>query len=409
MEVLDFSALFTLFMASAYDVLLPGHMTPLLIAFLLSGRGKVNVWRLCLGMALGHSIIMSGAIVAGMGVKTVLQSPMLGQFGLISRQVIYGLAAVCGVYFTYIAIRSWRHARSDEHTHTHMPSPGAHHPFFLGVAFGVVPCPATAGYAVIGMQMSMLLWQAIIAVVAGMMVSLSLIGLGVFYMPRLGRRLHKGLQGTPLYTLAAIVCFAYAVYGALQFHKDYPLTWHRMWAWVDPIASGEKELRRFYAVDIHDDDDADIAVHERDDGRYDVTFSFEYLGAQPRDLLPRLGCPAPFVIMSRDEYSTFLRTLREYLDTTTGASWHPAGVFMARHISMIHHVSIATNRPADILVSRTPSGVCVEVTNDVLDRAPANFLEMLGMSTTTTDVSRVEYDMFLSRLHASLSLTPLNQ
>ncbi len=281
MEALDFSGLFTLFIASAYDVLLPGHLTPLLIAFLISGRGRINIWALCLGMALGHSVVMSTAIVLGIVLKATLLSPVFGQFGIVSRHVIYSVSFVFGLYFSYVAYKEYTRQRTHaHHQHPHSTGPGHAHPFWLGVLLGAVPCPATAGYAVIGMHLTAFLWMALSAVFAGMLLSLIIIGISVFYLPQLAERIHKGISGVPLYTLAALVCFAYSVYGFREFKKDFPVTWHRMWAWTNPIHAQEQELRMFYDVSIGTNNTADIQVNKNDDTCM-VVFSFDYLETHP--------------------------------------------------------------------------------------------------------------------------------
>lgn len=410
MHALDFSGLFTLFVASAYDVLLPGHLTPLLIALLISGRGRINIWGLCLGMAVGHTVIMSSAIVLGMFLKISLQSPVFGQFGIILRHVIYALSFFFGIYFAYLAYKEYTHSRSPHHhhPHPHEPRAGHAHPFWLGVLLGLVPCPATAGYAVIGMQLTAFLWMALIAVFAGMLLSLVIIGVSVFYLPAFAERIHKGISGMPLYILAAIVCFAYSMYGFREFKKDFPVTWHHTWAWTNPLRAQEQELRLFYTVSISSNTTADIHVIKNDD-TYTVAFSFDYLEKHPPHFLSSLELMSPINEMTQEEYSAFLKKLRDYLEENRGANWQPDKIFMARHISTIHNVAISTHSEADFVVMRNTNDVQLIFNVNAPGKTVEKLRNTLEITSTTTCMSRVEYELFLSRLHACLTLTPLKR
>lgn len=410
MDILALPAIFTLFLASAYDVLLPGHLTPLFVAILLSGQGKIKLLPMCIGMATGHATVMCGSIIIGATLAATLQSPTFGWYGILSRYVIYALTFAFGVYFLHAALR----ARSScEAVQPYLQEKFAKlsyaHPFWLGIILGGVPCPATMGYAVIGMQLSAQLWYAITAVFAGMLVSLSLLGAAIYYVPRLITRLQRGLSGTPLFLIAAVVCFAYSVYGAWHFKTDFPHTWHRMWAWVHPIRAYENELRIFYTLDIGPEENASVQVIARDNDTYQIAFSFDFLAGKPPHFLPSLELHSPFATMTREEYRSLLVRLRDYFSSTVGTQWCPAHVYMARHISHVHDVTIATNMPADFLVSRMSESVRIISTLDAPQHTRERIQHAVGMSSATTELSRVEYETFLSRLHAFLTLTPIDR
>ncbi len=113
--------------------------------------------------------------------------------------------------------------------------------------------------------------------------------------------------------------------------------------------------------------------------------------------------------MTQKEYSAFLKRLHAYLEENRGVDWQPENIFMARHISAIHTVVIATNIPADFIVTRMTNDVLVVYNVDASADTQESLRKALDMPATTSRMSRVKYELFLSRLHAYLTLTPLEK
>lgn len=132
---------------SMIHVLTPGHSKTLLLAGVLSGKGRPVLLRYAAGFGLAHGVVMALAVAFGFVFKGALLHFAGSHPDLILKISLFVLAVAC-VYFFF---ESWRIYAKDLKEEVHEPDKSFldKHPLLTGGLAGAMPCPDVIGIGLV--------------------------------------------------------------------------------------------------------------------------------------------------------------------------------------------------------------------------------------------------------------------
>lgn len=89
--------------------------------------------------------------------------------------------------------------------------------------------------------------------------------------------------------------------------------------------------------------------------------------------------------------------------------WDPLDVYMVNHITRIHRIMIEKEEWADVAVQYTNTTITVKLSDDIVTSSDGTILTILNFKSNPQEFSRDDYMIFLSKLHAYLTLNPVKK
>ena len=91
------------------------------------------------------------------------------------------------------------------------------------------------------------------------------------------------------------------------------------------------------------------------------------------------------------------------------SSWDPLDVFMANHIRTAHRLYIGTESLNDLIIEYDEDQLIVRFSDSMIEQTEGQIYDVFDFPATGLEIGKKEYLVFLTKLHAYLTINPIKR